>query len=108
MNVLSWLQEWFLLNCDGDWEHENQIKIETVSNPGWFIVIDFTNTTLENLPEINHECNNGSDDWYFYNINKFKFTASGDVNKLEYLLQKFREIVESFKDSEQYVDRSIQ
>ena len=25
----------FANECDGDWEHENQVKIETVDNPGW-------------------------------------------------------------------------
>jgi hypothetical protein len=32
--LLSWLSFWFYQHCDGDWEHENQIKIQTLDNPG--------------------------------------------------------------------------
>jgi len=45
--ILEWLIEWFSLNCDGDWEHENGIKITTVSNPGWFIAIDLRDTPMK-------------------------------------------------------------
>lgn len=34
-NIFEWLQKWYKSQCDGDWEHEYGIKIETVDNPGW-------------------------------------------------------------------------
>jgi len=33
-NLLQFLQEWYLEQCNGDWEHEFGIKIETLDNPG--------------------------------------------------------------------------
>jgi Immunity protein 53 len=43
------LQNWVLNNCNGDWEHEYGVKIETTDNPGWSLKIDLTETPLENL-----------------------------------------------------------
>lgn len=39
MDVFQWLQEWYIQNCDGDWEHCYGIKIGTLDNPGWSIDI---------------------------------------------------------------------
>jgi hypothetical protein len=46
-NSLIWIQEWFKKHCDGDWEHQNGIRIETIDNPGWKIVIDLVDSELE-------------------------------------------------------------
>jgi hypothetical protein len=36
------LQTWYQTQCDGDWEHQNGIRIETLDNPGWYVKIDLT------------------------------------------------------------------
>lgn len=94
MNSLEIICNWFSEESNGDWEHENQIKIETTSNPGWSIAIDLRNTSL--IFRSDYEENQLTDeDWYFYKIEDGKFTASGDIFKLEFLLQKFAEIIPS-------------
>lgn len=95
MRILEWISNWFALECNGDWEHENQIKIETSDNPGWIIQIDLRNTPWENfsIEYILHE--NSEDDWFGYSIKNKKFEASGDLSKLEFLLNKFRSIIEN-------------
>ena len=94
-NILEWLCNWFALECDGDWEHENQIKIETVDNPGWSITIDLRDTELEDLEIVVGTIEKSENDWYFFEIKDKKFRAGGDLAKLTFLLEKFREIVES-------------
>jgi Immunity protein 53 len=42
-------QEWYASNCDGDWEHQYGIKIDTLDNPGWSIRIDLAGTSHENI-----------------------------------------------------------
>ncbi|MBL0319091.1 MAG: hypothetical protein IPP74_07360 [Alphaproteobacteria bacterium] len=42
---LNWLMSWYASHCNGDWEHENQIKISTLDNPGWRLQIDLVDTT---------------------------------------------------------------
>ncbi|WP_338708672.1 MULTISPECIES: Imm53 family immunity protein [Paenibacillus] len=39
MNTLKWLQNWYHENCNGDWEHSYDVKIDTVDNPGWSVEI---------------------------------------------------------------------
>lgn len=51
MNTLEVICNWFSSQCDGDWEHEYGIKIETVDNPGWVITIDITYTSLASRSE---------------------------------------------------------
>lgn len=41
MDMIAALQAWYAGHCDGDWEHQGGIRIETLDNPGWSIVIDF-------------------------------------------------------------------
>ena len=45
-HVLEWLQSWSSEQCDGDWEHEWGVTIETVDNPGWFVKVNLEETAL--------------------------------------------------------------
>lgn len=46
---LQHLVEWFARHCDGDWEHDSGIRIETLDNPGWAIRIRLDDTELEGV-----------------------------------------------------------
>ncbi len=95
MEIIEWISEWFASNCDGDWEHENQIKIYTVDNPGWVVRIDLRNTRLENLELDYSLVENDENDWYGISIENAIFDGSGDLSKLFFLLSKFKEIAEA-------------
>jgi hypothetical protein len=41
------LEQWFSDNCDGDWEHEFGVHIESLDNPGWMIRVDLVGTPGE-------------------------------------------------------------
>ena len=97
-DILSWLSNWFASECNGDWEHENQIKIQTLDNPGWDIEIDLRDTSLEELQILNDVVEPTENDWYFFEVRDKRFIASGDLTKLTFLLEKFKEIVESQDD----------
>jgi hypothetical protein len=92
--LLNWLTSWFGQFCDGYWERENQIKIQTVNNPGWWIQIDLTDTPLENI-SVNEKSYVSEDDWYFCTIKDGAFRGSGDLMKLAFLLSVFRRIAEN-------------
>ena len=47
-SLFNLLQDWYLAQCNGDWEHEFGIKIDTLDNPGWSVVIDLLGTNYEN------------------------------------------------------------
>lgn len=38
------IQSWFAERCNGEWEHEFGITIETLDNPGWRVRIDLAGT----------------------------------------------------------------
>ena len=59
------IQDWYKINCNGDWEHSYGCKIETLDNPGWAIKIDLAETALENL-EFQREFQNpnNDNDWF--------------------------------------------
>jgi len=44
---LARLQDWYLAQCDDEWEHQNGITIESLDNPGWQMRIDVAGTALE-------------------------------------------------------------
>ncbi len=44
---LNWLSQWYLAQCDGDWEHTYGVKVGTLDNPGWQLKIDLTGTPME-------------------------------------------------------------
>lgn len=92
--LLNWLQNWYKTNCNGDWEHTYGIKIETLDNPGWSVVVDLKETNLEHLTREYTLIENSDDDWYALSITDSRFEASSDPSKLEFLLYKFKEIVE--------------
>ncbi len=41
------LQQWFLSQCNGDWEHGNGICIRTLDNPGWAVDVEIEGTSCE-------------------------------------------------------------
>ena len=43
----AFLVEWFARQCDGDWEHDLGIRIQTLDNPGWAVDILIEGTDLE-------------------------------------------------------------
>ncbi len=94
INILTWLSDWYKSNCDGDWEHDYGVKIETLDNPGWSLTIDLENTKFE-IIEIEWKYFEENDfDWFGYKVKDRKYEASGDPSKLVSLIRKFKEIIE--------------
>ncbi|MBS1546184.1 MAG: immunity 53 family protein [Bacteroidetes bacterium] len=93
MDNLHWLQTWYLSQCDGHWEHNFGIVIETLDNPGWRVKIELTDTSVS-LADRPWEWNETSEtDWYGYKIENGVFDGSGDPHKLNHLLEIFRSLV---------------
>jgi hypothetical protein len=85
---LELLQEWYISNCDGDWEHSYGVKIETLDNPGWVVRIDLDETAWEDITH-EEEQDNGERDWYHIKIESSKFTGGGDPTKLKFIIERF-------------------
>jgi hypothetical protein len=89
MNPLLELQNWYKSNCNGEWEHQYGVQIETLDNPGWMLKVNFKGTDLEgrSFNEISDETSDS--DWYFCYVKDNQFEGVGDPDKLEFLLKTF-------------------
>lgn len=93
-SLLAWLQDWYERQCDGDWEHQYGVSIETLDNPGWGVKIDLRGTALDgqSLEWTRHD---GSEtNWFQYGVRNERFEAFGDPQKLHTILRVFRDWVE--------------
>ncbi len=83
------LQEWYLSQCDNDWEHSYGIKIDTLDNPGWTVTIDLAGTKLEGLVSARQRIDRDEDDWAQYEVRGQQFIACGGPLNLEELIDMF-------------------
>src|SRR5262245_64058281 len=67
-NILSWLQSWFYENCDGDWEHNTNVKIVNLDNPGWSIFINLEGTSLEDKKFDQFKDYRNENDWVYCTV----------------------------------------
>ena len=100
---LDWLMNWYVHECNNDWEHSYGIKIDTLDNPGWTIEIDLRETSLEGCP---FESNQGEPagnldewrelgSWWTANADGVRFKAACGPTDLLTVIGVFREWVVS-------------
>ncbi len=84
-SALSQLQEWYLSQCDRDWEHSYGVSVTTLDNPGWSISIDLEDTEMADVPfaerreNISDDSNgdNSDLDWLVCTKQDTKFSGHG-------------------------------
>ena len=100
LELISWLQDWYYQYCDGDWEHNENINIRTIDNPGWRLTIDLEGTHHENKSFQNLKIEKSTDDWYRCFLRDGKFEGAGGPSNLIDILSTFREWIESCPSEE--------
>lgn len=95
MDSLAWLQQWYLSRCNEEWEFAEGIKILSVSNPGWSVEISVADTKLADSHIPFKLVRNSNNDWHGYLIEDGIFTGSGDPNKLSFIIELFRNLLEN-------------
>lgn len=99
-DLILWLQNWYHQYCDGDWEHNETIKICTIDNPGWRITIDLEGTDCENKLFDSIENEIAEDNWYHCFLRNGRFEGAGGTYNLMDILQIFRDWGESCQKKE--------
>ena len=83
--------------CNGDWEHQYGVHLETLDNPGWHISIDLSDTDLEDKPftEISYgvgeESEPDDENWITCRVKEKTFHGYGGPNKLDEIITLFLE-----------------
>ena len=83
------LQDWYLANCDGEWEHKYGVTIESLDNPGWRVTIDLTGTPLDGRDFEDVEIVRNDRDWLDCHVQDTKFVAGCGPRNLPELLTTF-------------------
>ena len=94
MTNLAWLQQWYLSNCNGEWEHQYGIHMNTLDNPGWSVRINLRGTHWENLKTSPFVRETSETDWVHCSIGNQEFNGVGGSENLDELVQTFRNLVE--------------
>jgi hypothetical protein len=105
-NLISWLQNWYTAQCDGDWEHHYGITIGTLDNPGWYVVINLVETSLETATFEPVERHRSEEDWvecrlveaeaegkWIGDVGGLQYRGAGGPHNLLEILHIFRELV---------------
>ena len=88
-SILISIQKWYASQCDGDWEHEYGIMIDTLDNPGWSVTIDLIGTELEEkkFSDINSQIS--VTNWVQCSVKNKKFHGAGGAENLFDVLETF-------------------
>ncbi len=93
-NQIGWLQEWYLNQTNGDWEHQYGVKIGTLDNPGWSVTIDLEETKLEDVKFDPMKIENSDLDWLVCKVENNKFEGDCSPQNLDDVLKVFCDWVE--------------
>ena len=93
MGLIEQIQSWYAAQCDGDWEHQYGISIDTLDNPGWCVTVDLFGTSLENVSFQTYQEDKSEEDWVVCEINGNKFVGRGDPGKLQTILENFVSLI---------------
>jgi len=94
MTDMVWLQQWYLSNCGGEWEHQYGVHINTLDNPGWTVRINLAGTRWEGLPAQTIERETSETDWVHCSIANNEFQGHGGPENLDELIQIFRKLID--------------
>jgi hypothetical protein len=95
MTNLNELQDWYLSQCNEEWEHSYGISIGTFDNPGWSLEIDLIDTSLENVTfeeqsyGVGEDAEEGSHDWIICRVTEHKFVGDGGPKKIGEMIEIF-------------------
>jgi hypothetical protein len=87
---LDRLQNWYLAQCNGDWEHQNGVHIGNLDNPGWMVDINLWELPeLLNRPFSSVTIERTEHDWVHAKIEEHVFKARGGPKNLREMLRIF-------------------
>ncbi|WP_303850070.1 immunity 53 family protein [Apibacter mensalis] len=107
-DMLVWLEEWYASQCDGYWEHNYGVKIETFDNPGWGLKIELEDTGINIDDKSWVKIEISETEWLGYKIENGIFDAFGGAHKLNLLIKIFKLLVDNGDIDEMKVREYLQ
>jgi hypothetical protein len=89
------LQDWYARHCDGSWEHQHGVQIETIDNPGWRVYVDLAGTPLSECPMEELRRDVADDNWLVCRVQNLRFEGFGGPRNLVEIVDVFVAWVEA-------------
>ena len=90
-DVIAFLEDWYQRHCDGEWEHDEGIRLTTLDNPGWLLTVHLMGTELEGRVLEALLINRSEKNWVHVSSDGIRFQAAGGALNLGEVLESFRE-----------------
>lgn len=97
MDNLTWLTEWFAKQCDGEWESDFGVSIETVNNPGWMVKVDLDGTGLDPSSFQSIASQRTPSNWIECKVEDGAWMGGAGMSNLDEVIGIFRAWVEGSK-----------
>lgn len=89
----SFLADWYVRHCDGDWEHGGGIALGTLDNPGWRLAVDIEGTEADGVVIETQVVERSEDDWLHYWCDGSTFHVACGPRNVNELLTVFESFV---------------
>ena len=88
-DVINEIENWFSSQCDGNWEHQGGVRIESLDNPGWLVEIKLPHAkeALRNFAQRNED--RSERDWIQCSVSGDTFKGAGGPSNLAEILATF-------------------
>jgi hypothetical protein len=86
---LARIQRWYLDCCDGEWEHDYGVTIESLDNPGWRVHVDLRHTPLDDRDHESAEVHRSEADWLVTRRDGSRWEAACGPLNLDEALEAF-------------------
>lgn len=89
------LNAWYRSQCNDEWEHQHGVRLETLDNPGWLLIVDLIHTDLQGRPmdEIVEGCTSSGEPvsprWIHFTVKDNQFRGACDPTQVERLFWVF-------------------
>lgn len=87
MENLGWIEEWYASHCDGEWEHQFGVQLETIDNPGWSLRIELRGTSHQGLTQSWQQLNRTEVNWIHWCVSGDRFIGYCGARNLTELIQ---------------------
>ena len=89
------LVRWYRDRCNGDWEHQNGVKLVTIDNPGWSLDVNLIETSIAGKTAAAVSVTRSSEDWIFYELKEDLFRGRCGPGNLTEMLAIFLRLAEA-------------
>jgi hypothetical protein len=99
MGDMDFLLSWFIEHCDGSWEHEKGVIIESLDNPGWRLQVQIRGTELDGFQSERQIIATGSSWLHWWSTGELFHAACGPSD-LPLALRAFEDFARTNGQSE--------